>query len=79
MTLASLENIVRADTLNADRTGKPFAFADLIKLAETDGKASSVVIRTASSTSSSSFRCWRPSPSHGSASPSKWTIASPRS
>jgi diguanylate cyclase (GGDEF)-like protein len=45
MTLASLENIVRADTLDANRVGKAFAFPDLIKLAEADGKASSVVIR----------------------------------
>ena len=45
MTLASLENIVRADTLEEARVGKTFAFADLIRLAEADGKASSVVIR----------------------------------
>ena len=45
MTLASLENIVRADTLDSGRVGKAFAFPDLIKLAEADGKASSVVIR----------------------------------
>jgi diguanylate cyclase (GGDEF)-like protein len=45
MTLASLENVVRADTLDESRVGKSFAFADLIRLAEADGKASSVVIR----------------------------------
>jgi diguanylate cyclase (GGDEF)-like protein len=45
MTLASLENVVRADTLDPNRAGKTFAFPDLIKLAEADGKASSVVIR----------------------------------
>ena len=45
MTLASLENVVRADTLDTSRVGKAFAFPDLIKLAEADGKASSVVIR----------------------------------
>jgi diguanylate cyclase (GGDEF)-like protein len=47
MTLASLENIVRADTLDPTRAGKPFAFADLIRLAGVEGKASSVVIRDA--------------------------------
>src|SRR6185436_6596572 len=41
MTLASLENIVRADTLDDARVGKSFAFPDLIRLAEADGKASS--------------------------------------
>jgi diguanylate cyclase (GGDEF)-like protein len=45
MTLASLENVVRADTLDANRVGTKFAFSDLIKLAEVEGKASSVVIR----------------------------------
>ena len=45
MTLATLENLVRADTLDDNRVGKPFAFPDLIRLAEADGKASSVVIR----------------------------------
>src|SRR5207248_7706884 len=45
MTLASLENVVRADTLEASRAGKTFAFPDLIKLAEAEGRASSVVIR----------------------------------
>jgi diguanylate cyclase (GGDEF)-like protein len=45
MTLASLENVVRADTLDTSRAGKAFAFPELIKLAETDAKASAVVIR----------------------------------
>jgi diguanylate cyclase (GGDEF)-like protein len=45
MTLASLENIVRADTLDNSRIGKPFAFPDLIRVAANEGKASSVVIR----------------------------------
>jgi diguanylate cyclase (GGDEF)-like protein len=45
MTLASLENVVRADTLDAGRIGKPFAFPDLIRVASSEGKASSVVIR----------------------------------
>jgi diguanylate cyclase (GGDEF)-like protein len=45
MTLASLDNLVRADTLDSLRTGKPFAFPDLIRLAGVEGKASSVVIR----------------------------------
>jgi len=45
MTLASLDNIVRADTLDPSRIGKPFAFPDLVKLAGNEGKASSIVIR----------------------------------
>src|SRR5260221_1067945 len=45
MTLASLENIVRADTRDSERVGKPFAFPDLVKQAAAEGKASSVVIR----------------------------------
>ncbi len=45
MTLASLENVVRADTLDSGRIGKPFASPDLIRLAGIEGKASSVVIR----------------------------------
>ena len=45
MTLASLENIVRADTLDNQRIGKPFAFPETIAIAGTDGRASSVVIR----------------------------------
>jgi diguanylate cyclase (GGDEF)-like protein len=45
MTLATLENTVRADTVDEGRVGKPFAFPDLIRLAEADGRASSVVIR----------------------------------
>jgi diguanylate cyclase (GGDEF)-like protein len=45
MTLASLENVVRADTLDSERVGKPFAYPDLIKQANAEGKASSVVIR----------------------------------
>ncbi|HTS85897.1 MAG TPA: EAL domain-containing protein [Usitatibacter sp.] len=45
MTLASLENIVRADTLDPVRIGKPFAFPDLIRLASVEGRASSIVIR----------------------------------
>jgi len=45
MTLASLQNVVRADTLDANRVGTTFAFPDLIKLADVEGKASSVVIR----------------------------------
>jgi diguanylate cyclase (GGDEF)-like protein len=45
MTLASLDNTVRVDTLDAARTGKTFAPSDIIKLAEADGRASSVVIR----------------------------------
>ena len=45
MTLASLENVVRADTLDNARVGKPFAFPDLIRVAGIEGKASSVVIR----------------------------------
>ncbi|HEX7402578.1 MAG TPA: EAL domain-containing protein, partial [Usitatibacter sp.] len=45
MTLASLENVVRADTLDDGRIGKPFAYPDLIRLARIEGKASSIVIR----------------------------------
>ncbi|MGZ5036847.1 MAG: putative bifunctional diguanylate cyclase/phosphodiesterase [Usitatibacter sp.] len=45
MTLASLENLIRADTLDSERIGKPFASPDLIRLAGIEGKASSVVIR----------------------------------
>jgi diguanylate cyclase (GGDEF)-like protein len=45
MTLASLENVVRADTLDNARIGKPFAFPDLVRVAAAEGKASSVVIR----------------------------------
>jgi len=45
MTLASLENVVRADTLDENRVGKSFAFPDLIRLAKAAGKASSAVIR----------------------------------
>jgi len=45
MTLASLENVVRADTLDPTRVGKSFAYPDLIRLASVEGKASSVVIR----------------------------------
>ena len=45
MTLASLENVVRADTLDNQRIGKAFAFPDLIDIARSDGRASSVVIR----------------------------------
>jgi diguanylate cyclase (GGDEF)-like protein len=45
MTLATLENLVRVDTLDEHRVGKTFAFPDLIRLAEADGKASAVVIR----------------------------------
>ena len=45
MTLASLENVVRADTLDAGRVGKDFAYPDLIRLATIEGKASSIVIR----------------------------------
>ena len=45
MTLASLENVVRADTLDPERVGKPFAYPDLIRIASIESKASSVVIR----------------------------------
>lgn len=45
MTLASLDNTVRADTLDPARIGKPFAYPDLVKAAAADGKASSIVIR----------------------------------
>ncbi len=45
MTLASLQNAVRADTLDAARVGKPFAYPDLIRLASVEGKASSIVNR----------------------------------
>ncbi len=45
MTLASLDNTVRVDTLDPARAGKTFAPADIIKLAEADGRASSIVIR----------------------------------
>ena len=45
MTLASLENIVRADTLDNARLGKPFANAEIINIARVEGKASSVVVR----------------------------------
>jgi diguanylate cyclase (GGDEF)-like protein len=45
MTLASLDNVIRADTLDADRVGKPFAAADLIRIAGVEGRASSIVIR----------------------------------
>ncbi len=45
MTLASLDNIIRADTLDVDRVGKPFAAPDLIRIALVEGRASSIVIR----------------------------------
>ncbi|HUQ29409.1 MAG TPA: EAL domain-containing protein [Usitatibacter sp.] len=45
MTLAALDNTVRVDTLDAARVGKDFAPDDIIKLAEADGRASSIVIR----------------------------------
>src|SRR5438034_871507 len=45
MTLASLENVVRADTLDASRVGKPFAYPDLVRIARGEGKASLIVIR----------------------------------
>jgi diguanylate cyclase len=45
MTLASLENLIRADTLDSGRIGKPFAYPDLIRLALIEGRASSIVIR----------------------------------
>jgi diguanylate cyclase (GGDEF)-like protein len=45
MTLASLDNVIRADTLDSARIGKPFAFPDLIRLAGIEGKASSIVVR----------------------------------
>ncbi|HLX21901.1 MAG TPA: diguanylate cyclase, partial [Usitatibacter sp.] len=45
MTLASLDNVIRADTLDADRIGKPFAAPDLIRIAAVEGRASSIVIR----------------------------------
>ncbi|HST01372.1 MAG TPA: diguanylate cyclase, partial [Usitatibacter sp.] len=45
MTLASLDNTVRADTLDPGRIGKPFAFPDLVKTAAGEGKSSSIVIR----------------------------------
>jgi diguanylate cyclase len=45
MTLASPENVVRADTLDSGRIGKPFAFPDVLRLAGIEGKASSIVIR----------------------------------
>ncbi|HEY5000139.1 MAG TPA: diguanylate cyclase, partial [Usitatibacter sp.] len=45
MTLASPENVVRADTLDGTRMGKPFAYPDLLRLARVEGKASSVVVR----------------------------------
>jgi len=45
MTLASLDNTVRADTLDPARLGTPFAFPDLVKAAASEGKSSSIVIR----------------------------------
>lgn len=45
MTLASLENKIRADTIDEARVGKPFALPDLIHLAGVEGHASSIVIR----------------------------------
>ncbi len=45
MTLASLENVVRADTLDNARAGKPFAYPEIINIARAEGKASSVVVR----------------------------------
>jgi diguanylate cyclase (GGDEF)-like protein len=45
MTLVSLDNEVRADTLDPSRVGKAFAFPGLISRAGSAGKASSVVIR----------------------------------
>lgn len=47
MTLASLDNMVRADTLDPARIGKPFAYADLVKTASSEGKSSSIVLRDA--------------------------------
>ena len=45
MTLASLDNVIRADTLDPARVGSPFAIPDLIRLASVEGRASSIVIR----------------------------------
>jgi len=45
MTLASLDNVVRADTLDPDRVGKVFVHPDVLHLAEVEGRASSIVIR----------------------------------
>jgi len=45
MTLASLDNYIRADTLDPKRINKEFTFSDLIHLAGVEGHASSIVIR----------------------------------
>ncbi|MFZ3323251.1 MAG: EAL domain-containing protein [Usitatibacter sp.] len=45
MTLASLDNVIRADTLDPTRIGSSFAIPDLIRLAGIEGRASSIVIR----------------------------------
>ncbi len=45
MTLASLDNVVRADTLDDAELGHHFAFSELIQMAAAEGKASSIVVR----------------------------------
>ncbi|HXF78633.1 MAG TPA: EAL domain-containing protein [Usitatibacter sp.] len=45
MTLAALDNTVRADTLDPSRIGKPFAYPDLVNVARVEGKSSSIVLR----------------------------------
>ncbi len=44
MTLVSLDNVVRADTQDASRVGKPFPFTELVRQAGVAGKSSSIVL-----------------------------------
>src|SRR5204862_7525076 len=44
MMLVSLDNVVRADTQEANRIGKPFPFTDLVRQAGASGKATSIVL-----------------------------------
>jgi len=44
MTLVSLENVVRADTQDSARVGRPFAFPELVRQAAGAGTASSIVL-----------------------------------
>jgi diguanylate cyclase (GGDEF)-like protein len=44
MTLVSMDNVVRADTMESARIGKPFPFTDLVRQARAAGQASSIVV-----------------------------------
>ena len=79
MTLASLENVVRADTLDPARVGKPFAYPDLIQPREHRGQG---VVggdpRGQALPAGGRAGARARSDRVGRASPSRWTTASPR-